>query len=535
MFRTINTLLSIRTSTTVNLLFYYIQKLPLIGKLIKESAYANLKLKKTVSVIAVLLTLLWGFMTRLAYVGILVYLPVVSLGAGLTEDQTLGQFVHILAMISIVVASVSSVTVLEPKREKYVAVKLMRLSPTRYMKASLGYRYVTFFIYLLSVMLLFATRVGGTVTQAILLAAVITLWRIVAEYAHLKLFEKTGLVLIKHTAIVWSVIALGYAAAYVPLLFQWAPPTEAVLLSWPAVLVITAGGLWAAVKLARYSGYREAVDAATKRDDPLLNLGKMMSEAEKKSVRVKDSDYKVEQEQQNKLESKKGYAYLNALFFLRHRSLIRGPVNKRLAIIGAAGAVGVALMLLFREQVQSLGWGVAAIFPVLGLVMYFMAVGEKICKTMFYNCDLSLLRYSYYRNAAYEHFRIRFGKMLGMNLSIAAALGVSLTAIAASTGGEWLNSELLLLWVCVVSLSVFFTVHHLCMYYLFQPYSTELNVKNPLYYLLNMAVSSACGVSLVLRVPSSRLTAVIVTVTVVYLLLVFVLVRRYGHRTFRVK
>lgn len=535
MFRTINTLLSIRTSTTVNMLMYYIQKLPLIGKLIKETAYANLKLKKTVSVIAFLLTLLWGFMTRLAYVGMLVFLPVVSLGAELTEEQTLRQFVHILAMISLVVACVSSVTVLEPKREKYVAVKLMRLSPTRYMKASLGYRYVTFLIYLVPALLLFGTRMGATVTQAVLLAALITLWRIVAEYAHLKLFEKTGMVLIKHTAIVWSVIALGYAAAYVPLLFNWAPPTETVLLSWPAGLLIAAGGLWAAVKLARYSRYREAVDTATKRDDPLLNLGKMMSDAEKKSVRVKDSDYKVEQEQQNKLESKKGYAYLNALFFVRHRSLIRDPVNKRLAVIGAVGVAGVILVLLFREQVERLGWGVKGIFPILALVMYFMAVGEKICRTMFYNCDLSLLRYSYYRNAAYEHFRIRFGKILGMNLTIAAALGASLTAVAASAGGEWLGSDLLLLWVCIVSLSVFFTVHHLCMYYMFQPYSTELNVKNPLYYLVNMAVSSACGVSLVLRVPSSRLTAVIFTVTVIYLLLTFVLVRRYGHRTFRVK
>lgn len=535
MFRTVHTLLSIRTSSTVNLLFYYLQKLPLIGKLVKESAYANLKLKKTVSVMAVLLTLLWGFMTRFAYVGILVYLPVVGLEEGLTEEQILRQFVHILALISVVVASVSSVTVLEPKREKYVAVKLMRLSPTRYMKASLGYRYVTFFIYLLPVLLLFTRRVGGTVTQAVLLAALVTLWRILAEYAHLKLFEKTGMVLIKHTAIVWSVIALGYAAAYVPLLLHWAPATQTVLLSWPAGLVIAAGGLLAAVRLARYSRYGEAVDVATKRDDPLLNLGKMMSEAEKKSVRVKDSDYKVENGQQNKLESKKGYAYLNALFFVRHRSLIRGPVYKRLAIIGALGVAGVILVFLFQEQVQRLGWGLEGIFPVLGLVMYFMAVGEKICKTMFYHCDLSLLRYSYYRNAAYEHFRIRFGKMLSLNLSIAAVLGVSLTAIAASAGGEWLNSELLLLWVCVIFLSVFFTVHHLCMYYIFQPYSTELNVKNPLYYLVNMAVSAACGVSLVLRVPSSRLTAVIFTVTVIYLLLAFVLVRRYGHRTFRVK
>lgn len=535
MFRTMFTLLSIRTSITVNLLIYYIQKLPFLGKLIPESAYASPKLKKTVSVLAILLTQLWGFMTRFAYVGLLVFVPVISSGGGLTEEQTLRQFVHILAMISIVVAGVSSVTVLEPKREKYVAVKLMRLSPARYMKASLGYRYMTFFIYLLPSLLLLGTRAGASFTEALVLAALITLWRILAEYAHLKLFQKTGLVLIKHNAIVWSVIALGYAAAYVPLLLHWTPATQPVLLSWPSVLAIAAGGLWAAVRLARYSGYREAVDAATKRDDPLLNLGKMMSEAEKKSVRVKDSDYKVENGQQSRLESKKGYAYLNALFFVRHRSLIRGPVNKRLALIGAAGVAGVILMLLFREEVQRLGWGLERVFPVLALVMYFMAVGEKICKTMFYHCDLSLLRYSYYRNAAYEHFRIRFGKMLGLNLIIAGALGISLTAIAACAGGEWLNSELLLLWACVIALSVFFTVHHVCMYYLFQPYSTELNVKNPLYYLVNMAVSAACGLSLMLRVPSARLTAVILGVTGLYLLITFVMVRRYGPRTFRVR
>jgi hypothetical protein len=122
-----------------------------------------------------------------------------------------------------------------------------------------------------------------------------------------------------------------------------------------------------------------------------------------------------------------------------------------------------------------------------------------------------------------------------MNLSIAAALGVSLTAIAASAGEGWLSRELLMIWICVISLSVFFTVHHLFMYYIFQPYSTELNVKNPLYYLVNMAVSSACGVSIVLRVPSSLLTAIIFTLTLIYLLVAFVLVRRYGLRTFRVK
>lgn len=54
-------------------------------------------------------------------------------------------------------------------------------------------------------------------------------------------------------------IVLGYALAYLPLLSDRVPPTETVLLSLPACLVIAAGGLLAAVKLARYSGYREAV------------------------------------------------------------------------------------------------------------------------------------------------------------------------------------------------------------------------------------------------------------------------------------
>lgn len=535
MLRTINTLLTIRTSIRVNMLIYYIQKLPLIGKLIHESSYANLKLKKAASVVALLLTMLWGFAMRFAYIGILVYLPVVSLGAGLSAEQSLRQFVHIFAIISFVVASVSSATVLEPKREKYVAVKLMRLSPAGYMKASLGYRYVTFLVYLLPALLLFEMLVGATITEAILLAVLITLWRIFAEYAHLKLFEKTGMVLIKHNVIIWSVIILGYAVAYLPLLLNWVPSTETVLLSLPACLVIAAAGLVGAVKLARYPGYREAVDAASKRDDPLLNLGQMMSDAEKKSVSVKDSDYKVEPGQQGKLESKEGYAYLNALFFVRHRSLIRGPVNKRLAIIGIFGVAGAILMGLFQEQVQRLEWKIEGIFPMLAMLMYFMTVGEKVCKAMFYNCDLSLLRYSFYRNAAYEHFRIRFGKVLGMNLSIAAALGMSLTVIAALVGGEWFGRELLMIWICVIALSVFFTVHHLFMYYIFQPYSTELNVKNPLYYLVNMAVSAACGASIFLRVPGSLLTGIILTLTLIYLLVAFVLVRKYGIRTFRVK
>src|SRR5690554_5541234 len=95
MLRTFNTLMAIRTSIRVNLLMYYIQKLPLIGKLVKISFYANLDFKKTISIIVLLFNHLWGVMLRFAYLGVLIYFPIIGLGEGLSEADQLRQYIHI--------------------------------------------------------------------------------------------------------------------------------------------------------------------------------------------------------------------------------------------------------------------------------------------------------------------------------------------------------------------------------------------------------------------------------------------------------
>ncbi|OAB40255.1 hypothetical protein [Paenibacillus antarcticus] len=385
MLRTLNTLVAIRTSTAANLFIYYIQKLPVIGKHVTDTIYANVNLKRAVSIIVFLISLLWGFVIRLAYVGLLIYLPVVGLGRDLSAEVQLQHFVHIYFILSFVVAGVSNATILEPKREKYVAVKLMRQSPTRYMKASLGYRYVTFMAYLMPSMLLFTSQLGASIIETILLVTSVTLWRILTEYMHLKLFDKTGMVLIKNNVIVWIVIGLGYAAAYLPLLFDWVPVTSSILLSLPICLVIVVGGIFATVRLARYSNYSGAVDAATKRDDPLLDLGRMMSEAQKTSVKSKESDYTLNGKHQENIETKEGYGYLNMLFFSRHRSLINDPVYKRMAIIGAFGTVVVAVVMMLSQRDEFLVLNLGVIFPFLVMAMYFLSVGEKMCRAMFYN------------------------------------------------------------------------------------------------------------------------------------------------------
>ncbi|WP_271754158.1 hypothetical protein [Cohnella sp. JJ-181] len=475
-------------------------------------------------------------MSKLAFLGLMVYLPAVVGNETLSQEDQLSLFLHIFLLLSFLVAGVASITVLETKREKYIAVKLMRMKPAAYMQASLGYRYFSYFIYYIPAMLLFASLLDVPFIQGIALAASVTLWRVFCEYLHLKLFQKTGNVLIKNTAVVWLAIGLGYAAAYAPIFLNWIPSGGKLLLLWPVTMVIAALGAIAAVRLARYADYRTAVDAAARRDDPLLDLGKMFSEANKMQVKSKDKDldYTHSDGQTVPFNSREGYAYLHALFFARHRSLLSRPLWNRMAIIGAIGLIGVALSVTDPERASALAANWSKGMPWLIWIMNFLSIGEKACKALFYNCDLSLMRYSFYRNDADRHFRQRLYRICGLNLTLAGGMGAALTGFALTAGGVP-TSELLLTWVCLVALSVFFSIHHLFLYYILQPYSTELNVKNPFFFLVNIAVSMAFVLALLLKADAAGLAIAIVTITAVYFVTAIILVKRWGPRTFRVK
>jgi len=536
MLKVLSTLLAIRTSSAMNLFFYYFRKLPMIGKAIKSSVYARTDLKRSAAVVVFAVLLLWSLVSKLLYLFLFVYLPVTAV-SGLSDDrEPLALFVHVFALISLLTAGVASASVLEPKREKYVAVKLMRMSPRLYMHASLSYRYALFLASYIPALLVFVLLLNGTALQAAMLAASVAAWRMLCEYFHLKLHEKTGIVLVKQAAVVWLVIIAGYAAAYLPLFLENVPTVGTILMHGASTPVIAALGAWAAVQLARYRHYREAVDAATRRDDPYLNVSGMIADANKTSIQAKESDYAEAALRREPLEGKEGYAYLNAIFFARHRSLVSRPARTRLAIAAALGIIGsIAILVIGRIRPEFPALELSMLFPFLPIALSFLTVGETTCRAMFYHCDISLTRYSFYRNAAYEHFTIRLRKMIGQNMLIAAVLGGALTLAGFTAGEDLLRWDTMLLWLNIAALAVFFSTHHLFLYYIFQPYSTDLNVKNPFYFIVSMAVSAACGFAVFFPVPPAAFTSVVISIAFVYLAVAVVAVRKHAHKTFRVK
>ncbi|AIQ46036.1 hypothetical protein R70723_09175 [Paenibacillus sp. FSL R7-0273] len=538
MLSTLKAIMEIRGVSGANRLIYYFRSIPVLGKTMKDSVYSNWALKKTFTVIALILRILFAFATRFAYLGLIVYLPV-SLAAGdLSLKEQYDIYLHILVLLSFIVSAVSNAVILEPKRDKYICVKLMRMPADKYMHATLALRGVSFFIYFVPAMLVFGAAFEAPLWHGILLALLLTLWRTAAEALHLLVFDRKEVVVVKQNALVWSVIGIGYVLAFLPLYTGGALlDMDAVLMSLPAVLAVLLPGVIAVIYIARYPRYRNAVDAVTKIDDPLLDMSRMMKEANQKQVETKEQDISAEQLRPERFAGKSGYAYLNAIFFSRHRRLLVQPIQRRLAIIGGLSAAGLLLQLtapeLFAQLVQYLMVGL----PVFVIVMNFTSIGELVCKAMFFNCDLSLLRYGFYRerSAILSNFRVRLLRLSGLNLIPAAAICLAVNLLIFLSGESWSAADALIFSGAVLGLSLFFSVHHIFMYYIFQPYSTELNMRNPFFTIVNSIVMGVAVIALQFKGAPGQFALFVLLAAAAYTLIALILVYRYSHRTFRVK
>lgn len=530
--------MEIRGASGANRVLYYFGRLPVLGKLINDSIYSRRALKKTFTAVAIILRIIWGFLSKFAYLGLIVYTPILLTNKELPVSEQYDLYLYVLVLLSFVVGAVSNAFILEPKRDKYICVKLMRLPADKYMHATLSLRGVTFFIYFTPSMMLFTGLLEAPLWQGLLLSLLLTLWRTVCEALHLLLFDKQEIVLVKKTGWVWSVIGAGYLLAFAPLYLgkAWLD-MDAVLFSLPLSLTIAALGVIGAVYIAKYPGYRNAVDAVTKMDEPLLDMGRMMKEARVKEVQTKEEEFSSDQLRGDQFSGKSGYAYLNSIFFSRHKRFLIQPIQRRLVIIGVLFAAGLLMLLTAPETFSKLAGYLIEGLPVFVILMNFTSIGERVCKAMFYNCDLSLLRYGFYReqSAILSNFRTRLLRITGLNLIPAAAICLGANLLILFSGNGWGMTGVMAFSVTILGLSLFFSVHHLFMYYIFQPYSTELNVKNPFFIIVNSVVFGVGGACMQIKSTPAHFAMVVVLAAAVYVLLALILVYRYSARTFRVK
>ena len=529
----------VQSAMSCNRFLFWLKKIPLVRRLFPDRLYAASAGKQRLMAVVEVLKLVSAFAGKFIYLFLCCLLPAMLIREDLGAEGLWQNFLTALFFLSFFGGAFLQSNILTASLVKYTCVRQMGMGARASLAATAGREHLQTFVTFTPALMVFAALFGPGWWAGLLLSVQMAAFRVLGEFFHVWIWHRWEKQPGKSFWHIMAVTVLALAGAYVPLLLPEALPMERFLFN-PAVYIASVGcGAWAGVWILRYPHYQALVWKTCRAENVSTAAARQnAAQAAFRDVQMKESDLAAE-DAGGRIQAMKGYAYLNGLFFLRHRRLLNKPVKYALGAVGAAVLAGLAGVLFAREVMAGLMAEFPTRFlPIFVFIMYLICntLGQRICKAMFYNCDISLLRYGWYRErkVLLRNFTIRLGQVAGRNLLVAAAICAG-TALLTLAAGAPLGGGLALFCLAVLSLAVFFSVHPLFLYYIFQPYTAQLAVKNPFFGILNWVVYFLCWMCLQIKQPTSVFTLLVVACTVAYSAVALAVVWNRAEKTFRIK
>lgn len=525
----------------VNVLLYYVRKLPLVGEKIPYRLYGETDIKKAIGAIPVVFSVIGAFVGTFLYFLLMIKLPANWI-QGFWEKE--GIFVdqkavmgYLFLIFSFLPGSFLVSNLTEGAKKDYVLLHVMRIPAAQHYRSKMVLKGVKDTICFLVPLLWFGFGAESALfVVSLFFTRYIGHAGILQHYRHSekkgkKVFWKS----LGKTFLMFGIIlALGYGvAAAVPRLFfdRYVMAEVVVFLSFTLV------GMFCFSKVWKYGGYTIFAKKMVSLKD-FLEQDDAVKEARAADVQIQDKDISKEELRSRKYEEKEGYDYLNAIFFERHKRIVSRAVKSRIIIILAVGLIGAVALLFVGEQMKQKTFeAMTQMMPVMVFVMYLESTGRRICKAMFFNCDISLLKYGYYReaDAILKNFKIRLRKLLMLD-AVPAAIICGMILL-------WtlLCGEILAVWKVIplmagsLLLSAFFCLFHLFMYYITQPYTEEKTVKSPIFSVVNALVYFGCYLCLQIQTGSWLFTLGVLAVTIIFIPLSYFCVFRFAPKTFKIR
>ena len=175
--------------------------------------------------------------------------------------------------------------------------------------------------------------------------------------------------------------------------------------------------------------------------------------------------------------------------------------------------------------------------PYFSFILYLINRGTGFTKALFMNCDHSLLTYSFYKQPGFilKLFQIRLREIIKINAVPALVIGADLGLILYVSGGTDNVLDYVVLLVTILSMSVFFSIHYLTLYYLLQPYTAGTEIKSGTYRIVMFLTYAVCCAMMNLRLPILVFGLACIVFCVLYSIVACILVYRYAPRTFRLR
>ena len=288
-------------------------------------------------------------------------------------------------------------------------------------------------------------------------------------------------------------------------------------------------GIYSLVKIHNFKDYRKMYKQI------LTETNVYIQEKVNGTQAIKDNSLKQIELDKKYTSKKKGFAYFHELFVKRHKKILTEAVKKQsvvILILIIAMIIGITINEDFKTKTNNF---LLVYLPYFVFVMYLINRSSTVTTAMFMNCDHSMLTYRIYRTpkVILGMFKERLKTLITINLLPAFLIGGGLALLLYLSGGTDNPINYLIIFVSIIAMSIFFSVHYLVMYYLLQPYNVNTEMKSSTYKAVQGLTYIVSWYMIQIKMPIFTFGIATIVFCIAYSLISLLIAYKYATKTFK--
>ena len=517
--------LRVKNAYTVNQIIYGFSKLPLIGKLIPTKFYGFKSFKVISFIIFVIRELIRTFGYKLLYIYIFLLLPLTFY-----KSFDVSYIIHIYIFLALI-GAFANTEIFNPTRDKYYLIVLMKMKAKDYIVPNFIYFLGSIFVgQLVSLILLFFNVI--TWYQVLMLVVFTVSVKVIAIAFYFYRMKKSNIIINENKPKSWalyffliiSLLLIGYLLPY----FNLVIPVNAFYIIFVITFIL---GIISFRKVLTYNNYQYLCKELLKHDNIfVVNTSNNTEQLTKMSREQITLDKGI-------TSDKSSFAYFHDLFVKRHRKLLIDSAKKMTVFILVIGIILGILIFFVPVLKQGINTFALLLLPYMLFIMYFINTGKNITNAMFMNCDHSMLFYRFYREPkiVLSLFKERLKTVIGINLLPTVVLALVLAILLFLSGGTSNPLNYIIIILSIISMSIFFSIHNLVLYYLLQPYNIGMEMKSTTYTIASLITYWACYYISRIEVSTFIFGIIMIIFVILYSVISLFLIYNYAPKTFKLK
>ena len=514
----------LKNTYRVNSIIYSIKQLPIIRKILKANFYKSKALKIIGNIISIIIELCNIFLGKLIYIFLCIFsiYPTYK-----TNNPNL--FIHIFLFLTLI-GAIMNTYMFNPTKDKYYAMIIMNMDAKKYTLSNYIYAMIKTFIGFMPFTIIFGLLLKVPLYICILMPLFVVFCKTTYSAYILRNFNKTKIALNENNLDkkTWIIIGILLLIAYLLPYINIVINEYIFIIFFIISLILFIIGFKTINSFNKYKQIYKQI---------LTNENVYAVENAKSTKQIKERSSKQIELDKNFTSTKHGFAYFHELFVKRHSKILTKAIKKQSIVVIFIFVILTIVVLTNKDIAKKVNAILLVSLPYFVFVMYMLNRGTSLTEAMFMNCDHSMLTYRIYRTpkVILGVFKERLKTLMIINLIPALLIGSGLSFLLYISGGTNETLNYIILFVSIIAMSIFFSVHYLVMYYLLQPYNVNTEIKSSTYSLIQGLTYFVCYFFIGEQLPTFYFGLATIIFSITYSLISLYLVYKFAPKTFKLR